>query len=281
MVKIENLAWIDKECSLLPLSEYRFWHDAILEDNSEMVSQILFTECRDHNEKHRLLNGEFVDDVIELKIETKMIRVWSEERAREFVDTDITQPLGLAVIHGSMNVIKVFCDNGIDMLQINKQGNNIINCLIAMSVTNSKLEQKMRGVYAFLRTMLTTDELRALLDHQRLPNINCLEECTLLGAFGLLIDILETPGLYIQKRSGTGVSDDVWLDVTEYESEKSHIIKRRLSPLQQLGDIARSQVALPTVHECIFHPFFQTWLSAKIKCSLPFVLALMGIHFFY
>ena len=93
---------------------------------------------------------------------------------------------------GTTDVLRVLYREGVKVNQLNKQGGNVINCMIAVSVLETTLEEKMTEIYNFISKMLNTDELKDLLFHKSIGNMNSLEQCAGLRVLHLFTAILNT-----------------------------------------------------------------------------------------
>ena len=128
------------DTQLLPLRRYKAWYDAITNDDVGEAEAILW--AADDAEKHRLINGRLIDDAEHSK-QCMMSGVMSANKRRHLVNMDVNRPWHLAAVFASTNVLKKLYEGGVDVEQRNKQGGNIVSCLIATSVLDGTLQNKM------------------------------------------------------------------------------------------------------------------------------------------
>jgi hypothetical protein len=113
----------DLSSDILSITNYKFWYDAIIENDHELVQETLTVSSAE--EKHHLMNGKFVNDGKGLKQVTST-NIWSKDPKKEFVNMEVNRPWHLAAVFGSTDVLRVLYKEGILVHQLNKEGGNIV-----------------------------------------------------------------------------------------------------------------------------------------------------------
>ena len=270
----------------MEISLNQTWYDAIVNNDLESAQTVLESHRGDPEEIDTLLNGGFTDDIKDDLPKTTMKYIWSCNKGEHLANMEINQPWHLAAVFGSTDVLKYLYDEGVNVQQVNESGANIINCLISVCVKEPTLENKMIQVFNFLVNLLKTEEMKDLLLHEHKFNYNCLEEATFLGTFDFANTILHTPGFMIHRSQDT-VHEDIWLDVTKYESTKAGWCDIISSPLYLMKFISLENAESEKAKQYILQPIIQQYVEAKLYVVKPvlimwmlFQFTLLTIHMF-
>ena len=160
----------DDHGPLLSLSEFRFWYQAIKEDNKDVLSSSL--ETTDHDLQEKLLNGNF--DFGETFIEsnqnyiTKSYPVWH-----------------LAVAFCSMDTIKFFISKGVNKFVKNEIKYNVIHNIILAAAFEPQCEDVMIEKFRFIIQNIKEEEKIKLLFAENDNGMRPVEMAMELSTTGL------------------------------------------------------------------------------------------------
>ena len=121
---------------VLPLPEYRWWFDAIITDNENIIN----SPMNGNIQSHLLLNGRFIHehtskDIVSNRDVPKHEKMYTQTN-------DKTYPWCLAGAHGSKAALEIFINSGVNIHQNDNQG-NIIHCMILRAYLNTEKEDLM------------------------------------------------------------------------------------------------------------------------------------------
>ena len=97
-----------------------------------------------------------------------------------------------------------------------------------------------------------------------------LEMAGNLGCFKLMLEIMQTEGIYVKKVIRQGAQTTRWIDVTSYECELRGE-RRHLHPLKLIAHIDEKCLQHPCTIKSFDDPIFQTWIKKKISLNMPMV----------
>lgn len=117
----------------LPIDVYRFWFNALAEDNVKLVTHLLSSTSAE--ERNRLLNGQFdyMEDDLQL--------------ADVMGNTTFRNPLSVCVIYASFEVLPVMMEYGVIVDKPDYVGNNLLHLLVNRVVLKPEEECQIIDVY--------------------------------------------------------------------------------------------------------------------------------------
>ena len=127
----------DSSKLLMPLDIFRFWFNALRDDNNELVSDLLSAASK--AERNRLLNGEFeyMDDKLNVTY-----TVGGKGGLRK--------PLTVCVCYSSFNVLATLIKYGIILECTDTAGNNILHFLVRRVLLKPHEEIKVLNTFRFV-----------------------------------------------------------------------------------------------------------------------------------
>ncbi len=256
--------------------KYTSWVCAIVTDDFVFVSSKLNTVF--NNEKQRLLNGIFENTDLE-KIPKKIMG-----HCNRHVFT-VCNPWSLAVSHSSGKVIEVFLAHGVDVFQMDSEGNNAIHKLVEHAFFYPEKEESLTKTYEFLKHNLGPAKMDKLLMMENTDTLRPLELAANLGTFSVLQAILETENVYMKKEELYGINKLQYFDVTEYESYQPNS-RQYQSPARLLVFLDQSNISEKNreqTKKAFDSQPISAWLDAKFAASKLYILlwALIRIIFFF
>ncbi len=257
------------EDSSMTDSDHQSWISAILHDDHILINSILNNRNID---KNRQLN------------ET----LKSSHNCKSTVHADVHaftvyNPLSLAVAHGSTKVVQVFLSHGIDVLQVDQDGNNIIHKLIEFTFMDSETEDISRNTYHYLEQLLELDKMKNLLMTENNDSLRPLELAAHLGVFPLFEAILETDNVYMTKEEIYGINKLQYFDVTEYEAFIPNT-RRQLSPVALLKYLDKSKISEQNrarTKEAFHKQPLCSWLDANFASNRFYILIWASIRILF
>ena len=214
----------------------------------------------------------------------------STPRSQGMCNLQLHKPWILAGAYGSAKVIKSMLGYGVDVLQRDSCGYNIIHALILVAHLQYRKEFKCDETLRLLKSLLDVDTYKELLlTEDNLERLRPLEMASHFGTFLLFRTVFETKGVYLAKEITTGIYKTQWFDITEYESDKAGN-RRGKSPLLTLTCIDKSRVPCPKVRKMLLASptgtILRKWIEAKMTINKPmivfwFILRLVYIFMFF
>ena len=233
----------------MPAMQFNFWFDAIKENNSTLVEEIL-SRC-DEQEKRLLLDGHF-------QFHNQCL-LKSTALTYQNLTCTFELPLFLAVHFQSIKVLKIMFQSGIDISQNDFRGNNVIHGLVLSS--SSASDKNYRSMYAYLMKSLSTSDKKRLLLAENNDGLRPLEYASKLDEFGLQECILQTKDVYAFSKGNVGVYEQVYYDVTDYECiGRGRYLK---SPLWYMTHLSKESLESNTTRGAILSPVMRSWYKVK------------------
>ena len=117
----------------MPINNYRFWFNALKEDNADTVSTILSSASVE--EKNKLLNGVF--DFVK-----------SNFSAGDAVENGLRKPLSVCIFYDSFNVLSVLLKHDIKVdSPDNTTGDNVLHVLVKRVLLRPLEEELVVNMY--------------------------------------------------------------------------------------------------------------------------------------
>ena len=151
----------------MSLDTYRDWHKAIITDNLEFTTNLLAGLHPADKEKH--LNGCFVYSDSETR------RVLERNFGRE-VEVQCYRPLGLAVVFGSRNVLRVMLEHGADPTRRETNQDTILHMIISVASSYDNTECGLTEMLVYLMSLLTKQQQKWLLFSENALGLRPLED---------------------------------------------------------------------------------------------------------
>ena len=114
-------------------------------------------------------------------------------------------------------------------------------------------------------------QIRDLLLMENMDGQHPLEMAGHLGCFKLMLEIMQTEGVYIKKVFKQGSQTTRWIDVTSYECEFRGE-RRHLHPLKLIAHIGDECLKHACTLKAFDDPIFHTWIKKKISLNIPMVI---------
>ena len=239
----------------MPLEKFQFWYDVISEDNHILVKDLLLKCTR--REKNLLLNGHF-------QYQIQFVLKDTEEKWTALL-CKFELPLHLAVYYQSRNVLKVMFESTIDILQKDVDGNNLIHDLVLSSSLRQATDY--RNLYDEMMSHISIADKEKLLLSDNDAGLRPLEYASQRNEFGLVVTILNTQGVYAIRKGCSGVYEQVYYDVTDYEcvGGKRHF----RSPLWYMTHATDTSLERQENRDSFVSPVINAWHSSKKNsCSI-------------
>ena len=244
--------WMDSanyEELQMPAFMFRFWYDAIYEDNITFVKDVL-SSC-DESEKRLLLNGRF-------KFQNQCPLKATEQTFQKLA-CKFELPLFIAVHFQSKMVLKAMLETGVDLFQLDCGGNNIIHGMILSSALES--ENQYKDVYEQIINSIAREDKGLLLFAENSDGFRPLEYASKMDEFVLLECILQTKGIYAFSRGTVGVYEQIYYDVTDYEYVgKGRYLK---SPMWYMTHLTEEALQRKETRDVILSPTMMSWYKFK------------------
>ena len=239
----------------LPFSKYSDWFDAIRCDDVTAAAAII--EEANPSEKLRLLNGVFT---------YRNLGCLPVKQRRK----DLTRPLLMTATFGSLGVLGLMLEQGADP-EVTEEGEmNILHALVAVMSYNKPGQcQRMTAVYRYLVQSLKPEVLKRLLLGESTLGLRPVEFAAQQGCFLLMLEIFNTDDIYVIQRENVGVTQYVWSDITEYESE-APAGRRRLSMLNFIENMDYEILGCVGTMGMLSRGLISAWLESRARAYRPF-----------
>ncbi len=233
-------------------SKYGSYFRAIQENDVDTVSGVLRnaspTQCQ------LLTNGLFCAE--------------EENLEPKHVTRRMTRPLIVAVMMGSVEVMKLLLEKGAKIFQENCFKENMVHSLVASNSLELISEQRSICTYKSVMQHVDTQDLVVLLKHENSDGLRPLEMAANLGCLNLYEVIHHTPGVYVTKVKEEGIIRQEWVDITEYETYESgsRIFKSPLFLLSYLDETDAFEMKHGNIAKSLL---IMQWLALKSKAFVP------------
>ncbi len=174
-----------KESSHLKLPEFRFWYNAILENDISKLQDILQKSTK--LQRNKLLNEPFDFD----PMDSNQLSLTKQISSR----FQITYPLQLVAILGYKESFNILVDNGANIFTKDAYGNNILHLMCYIANANNEEEEKLRAFYKHLLEKFPKDDMKLLLICKNNLEWNPEVTAVSLGVLGIFLDIFMSKGM--------------------------------------------------------------------------------------
>ncbi len=248
--------------TILPWPHYAFWLDAIIFDNVEEVE----THLQSAENKNQLLNGTLEKSPSFGILNSKIVMTGS------YTGFTVCKPWCLAGVFQSHNVIASFIKHGVDVLQVDREGNNILHCLIYMAFLEDAEENYLETMNTLLELMQGRQQInKQLFMTENAEGMRPLELAAHLGCFLIMMKIFEYPGIYLVKEEPHDMYNLQWYDVTDYEL--CHKTYRAMqSPIVALTYMDSKLLDKENTSRLYQSDIVQAWFCAKRLANMPFII---------
>ena len=253
--KTRNGAFND---NILPMPEFQFWHRAIFDDDENFVRDIL--SRYDSLETKLLLNGRFEYE------HTENFRL--DQSYNVLHQCRFELPILLTASFLSYKVLKLFLENGVDILCQDVGGNNIFHGIIISAALQP--EKDFCNLYKFIVDEISLQKLRTLLYMENIEGYRPLEYAAKMETFDLMECILRTRDVYAIHKSTEGAYEHVWYDITDYETTQNERLNK--SPLTLLTQMSKIGVNRINKGNLLNSPLMQSWNNLKKVSNRPVLL---------
>lgn len=192
---------------MLPLSQYQDWFDVIITNNVDRAQSILQTSTQ--QQQHRLINNTFEYD------KSQSVGVYQHSVKRQSV------PFHLAVCYSAKDMAKLMLDHGVDVVAVNKEGDNVLHSCVVTSFTRPDLEDNVCDMVDWLHNNLTHHQWQTLLFQENSEQFYPLEFAVQQGCLTLFQRLLSCKG-HVTFEGTCGLQQYRLHDVTEYEVGERH-----------------------------------------------------------
>ena len=257
----------------LPDSEYKYWREAIVSDDHDLVSRTL--DSANWEEKERLLNGYFLEhdgwsqeERLMNEASHFLNRIACLVKGKKYLEVSFERPWCLAGACGSLKVLSVMYQHGVQVDQTDRKGSNILHILIYLAFLDHLQERAHGQVYAHLVSLLSLDHLKLLLKSEGKHGLYPLEMSAWLGTFTLYQQFTQTEGVYCHSECVDGVRTVEKYDVTDYETFSGRHFSSPLNFLMLMDD---KDMGMDDTNEVFQSDLFKNWLCLKKLSGAPYL----------
>ena len=245
------------------------WLNAVMKNNVEAVQ--LHLGRASEETKHLLLEGWICDD--------SFWACWPGKEAESQKIMTVHRPLSLAAVCGSCDVIEELHISGIDMLQTDKRGNNVIHILIIHANRNQERELMYLEVFNKIKSLMSNEAFNRILVTENHCGTKPLELAGHFQTFRLMNAILTHPGIYVNKRAQCGTLSIDGYDVTDYESD-TECRPWVNSPMFLLISLKCSKLNDEFTTKFITNGLIARWVKIRKAIYLPFIVFWAAVRLF-
>ena len=171
-----------ESCCILSSPEYDNWLRYFV--NNDVQSAKKEYDRADDEEKNKLLNGRF-PTLQRSACDSGWSPRFSKSTKQTYVA--ISSPAEVAIVYGSLDIVKFLLDNNVDLCKIDESGNNAFHVLIKVAAQNIDEEKKYLGTLRFLINTLSTDSLSCGLLCEDANGLRPIEVAAKHGTFCLMV----------------------------------------------------------------------------------------------
>ena len=245
------------------------WLAALMEDDFGTVQEQL--QQSNGVKKHQLLEGWIATDSFWTN--------WNCKEAKTQQIMTVQRPLSLAAVCGSYRVIDALYKAGIDILQTDELGNNVIHTLIIHTSRRKDKELKYLEMFHYLAKLSIDELFSKLLLTENTSSLRPVEMAAHFQAFRVMDAILKIPGPYLIEQSKCGTISIESYDVTDYE----YGFKCRPwanSPMFLLMFLKSAKLKDEFTTEFLTKGLIGKWLAIRKKSYLPFIIVWAALRLF-
>ena len=254
----------------LPLPTYQFWYDILASDNVGEFHRVMQDSIP--SEQLRMLDGHF--------------KYTSGKLAKTFggdIDVSLALPVAVACCHGSLSILSLMIDAGVELLARDPSGNNIIHTFIDLCVHDRDNLTTIIRSYLKLCTLVPVDVMRdLLLVAEDAEGLRPIETAAKVGAMEMVRVIFDTKGVYLTMEEKRGIYVYQCYDITDYEQPGSDRYDK--SPLALAATMEEEWVSRGQTSKLMRWAPIRQWYHAKGKTNLlPMAIwfLLRLTHFFF
>ena len=187
-------------------------------------------------------------------------------------------PFHFAVICHAQDVVRCMVQHGVNVTQIDDNGDNVLHTLINVSTQQlRKNREYIVDTYDLLMTLFSEHSIKFCLHHEDAKGLRPLELAASLGHLQLLNAIFHTPGVYLCTTEICGFQLLQYFRVTEYEKFSGHDLNNRpirehLSPLRLLHQLEHNSVDITVAKSALLCEPFATWILSKMQLNKWFIM---------
>lgn len=247
--------------SVLPISSFRMWFDALKTDNVTLVEDVL-EQC-DEAQRDLLIHGAFnyeYDSALEGP-ECERSTLLSFRRC--FV---------LAAAFGSQKVFRVFLFYMCRVEELDVAGNNVIHGLVLAAGSRPDGCRQHVRIYQMLMSVSDLELRRQMLMTTNDAGLRPLELAGKVGVSSMLICILNEPDVYRLTRHTEGLYNVFDYDITDYEGFGQFGARMNMSPLQQLVSLTIERADREDTRLMFDSIMIKHWMKYKFYINAPFLL---------
>ena len=240
-------------------SEHDNWLTALMEDDVESVRLIL---ARSRGHAMQLLEGWISDD--------SFWKCWSCKESKRDKVLSVRRPLSMAAVCGSCQVIEELYKTGINILQVDSLGNNVIHSLIIRASRDMDNEIFYLNVFQRMVNIFDKEAVTRLLLSENSSGLRPAELAAFLQTFRLMNAVFLTPGVYVKKQARSGTMCVDYYDVTDYEctSGTRPMIK---SPMFLLILLKSLKLRDDYTTKMLTTGLIGRWIETRKQVFVPFV----------
>ena len=242
-------------------AEHNVWLNALINNDVDSVGSLL-TQA-DERGKHLLLEGWICDE--------SFWACWSGGNNRFQKSALIQRPISLAAVNGSYGAIDLLYRSGIDMLQSDAFGNNVVHALITHTSITSGKEELYLDCFQFILSLVPKEMIEGLLLAENKSGLRPIELASCLQTYRLMNGIFSVPDIYLKQEVTCGVASIYFYDVTDYESTIASRSSIK-SPLYLLLYMEPSKLDDKYTRSVFTKGLIVEWVNCQKKVYLPFVI---------
>ena len=248
-------------------SRHDRWLTALMDNDVETVRSYLTQS--DNGGRYVLMEGWIS--------EGSVWDCWQCKESQEEKIMAVQRAWSLAAVCGSCEVIGELYQAGIDVLQADEFGNNVMHTIIIHASRHSDCEDRYLKVFNYISSLLPEQKFQELVLNQNTSGLRCVELAAYLQTFLLMNAIFDSP-VYRKKHVQCGTLCVDYYDVTDYEG---HFASRSWtnSPLYLLAFLRNTKLQDTNTKKSLTSGVIGRWMTSRKKVFLPIfaVLALMRL----
>ena len=193
-----------------------------------------------------------------------------KEPIKQLSVTDYTpdRPWCLVAMHDSHSVMQVLLEYGADVLQVNRNGNNMLHVLAALASTRTEDgEKEIVATARYIRDILEPSTYKKLLLTENADGLRPLELASHLGSFSLFMFYFDTPDVYVTREDDHILYKIQYFDITEYVTG----VRFYQSPLKGMMNVEEDRITSKQVEEMYLGGPMRSWLEAIYSVNIPLI----------
>jgi hypothetical protein len=174
-------------------------------------------------------------------------------------------------------IVDILLKEGVDVLQQDCFGNNVIHSLVMQVFYHPQLEETLVDNFQRFMKLLSPEQVKTLLLSENMYKVSPVEFAAQHGTCRMVIAIMNVPGVHLYKVQQFGTIVYKWYDVTEYESAERY----GKSPLIFLLFADKKIIRTSAFQQLHSKSLFTKWFDAKFKTNIPYIIVWFIVRLCY